>query len=74
MRQLARNDRLRSSRGRVARLEDALALGITTAFVGLGAIGGLVVLYWIKSAKRPQTRADRIAKIVAAAADGRSVF
>ena len=31
-------------------------------------------LYWVKSAKRPQTRADRIEKIVAAAAEGRSVF
>jgi uncharacterized protein YdeI (YjbR/CyaY-like superfamily) len=31
-------------------------------------------LYWIKSAKRPQTRADRIAKIAQAAREGRSVF
>ena len=31
-------------------------------------------LYWVKAAKRPRTRADRIAKIVAAAAEGRSLF
>ncbi len=31
-------------------------------------------LYWVKSAKRPQTRADRIAKIAQAAADGTSLF
>ncbi len=31
-------------------------------------------LYWIKSAKRPQTRADRIAKVAQAAAEGRSLF
>jgi uncharacterized protein YdeI (YjbR/CyaY-like superfamily) len=31
-------------------------------------------LYWVKSAKRPQTRADRIAKIAEAARDGRSLF
>jgi uncharacterized protein YdeI (YjbR/CyaY-like superfamily) len=31
-------------------------------------------LYWVKSAKRPQTRADRIAKVAEAARDGRSLF
>lgn len=31
-------------------------------------------LYWVKSAKREQTRADRIAKIADAAARGQSVF
>jgi uncharacterized protein YdeI (YjbR/CyaY-like superfamily) len=31
-------------------------------------------LYWVKSAKRPATRADRIAQIAAAAAEGRSLF
>lgn len=31
-------------------------------------------LYWIKSAKREQTRADRIAKVAAAAAEGKALF
>lgn len=31
-------------------------------------------LYWIKSAKQPRTRSDRIGKIVAAAAQGRLSF
>lgn len=31
-------------------------------------------LYWVKSAKREQTRADRIAKVAAAAAEGKSLF
>jgi len=31
-------------------------------------------LAWIKSAKRPATRSDRIARVVAAAAEGRSLF
>lgn len=31
-------------------------------------------LYWIKSAKREQTRADRIAKVAAAAAQGKALF
>lgn len=31
-------------------------------------------LYWVKSAKRPATRADRIAKVAAAARKGESLF
>ena len=32
------------------------------------------LLYWIKSAKRPQTRSDRIARTVAGASEGRSAL
>ena len=54
-------------------LEEALA-ELRAVFDGFSDGRRKQALYWIKSAKRPQTRADRIAKIVAAAADGRSVF
>ena len=54
-------------------LAEALA-GLRPVFDGFSDGRRKQALYWIKSAKRPQTRADRIAKIVAAAADGRSVF
>ena len=53
----------------------AEALGdLRPVFDGFSASRRKQALYWIKSAKRPQTRADRIEKIVAAAAEGRSVF
>lgn len=53
----------------------AEALGdLRPVFDGFSASRRKQALYWVKSAKRPQTRADRIAKIVAAAAEGRSVF
>lgn len=43
-------------------------------FEGLSAGRIKQSLYWIKSAKREQTRADRIAKVAAAAAEGTSLF
>jgi uncharacterized protein YdeI (YjbR/CyaY-like superfamily) len=53
----------------------AQALGaLRTVFDGFSAGRRKQALYWIKSAKRDTTRADRIAKITAAAAEGRSVF
>ncbi len=53
----------------------AKALGdLQTVFDGFTDGRRKQALYWVKSAKRPQTRADRIAKIVAAAREGRSLF
>jgi uncharacterized protein YdeI (YjbR/CyaY-like superfamily) len=53
----------------------AQALGaLRKVFDGFSAGRRKQALYWVKSAKRDSTRADRIAKIVAAAAEGRSVF
>lgn len=53
----------------------AEALGQQRAqFDGLPPGKRRAALYWIKSAKRPTTRADRIAKVAAAAADGQSLF
>jgi uncharacterized protein YdeI (YjbR/CyaY-like superfamily) len=53
----------------------ALALGaLRPVFDGFSAGRRKQALYWIKSAKRDTTRADRIAKVVAAAEEGRSLF
>ena len=46
--------------------------GAKQAFAGMAASVRKPILYWVMSAKRPQTRADRIAAVAAAAAEGRS--
>jgi uncharacterized protein YdeI (YjbR/CyaY-like superfamily) len=43
-------------------------------FAGLTSSVQKQCLYWVLSAKRPQTRATRVAAVVAAAAQGRSPF
>jgi uncharacterized protein YdeI (YjbR/CyaY-like superfamily) len=53
----------------------AAALGAHRAtFDGFSPGRRKQALYWIKSAKRPQTRAKRIAEVARAAAEGRSLF
>ncbi len=53
----------------------AQALGdLLPAFEGIPASRRKQALYWIKSAKRAQTRSARIDKVVEAAANGESVF
>ena len=53
----------------------AQALGdLREVFDGFSPSRKRQALYWVKSAKRPQTRADRIARIVAGAGEGSSVF
>ncbi len=56
---------------------DDLAQALTDcreAFDNLTAGRRKQALYWVKSAKRPATRSDRIAKIADAASRGESVF
>jgi uncharacterized protein YdeI (YjbR/CyaY-like superfamily) len=45
--------------------------GAADGFDSLGASQRKLALYWIASAKRPETRANRIAETVRAAAEGR---
>ncbi len=45
--------------------------GAAAFFAGLSDSAKRQALYWIGSAKRPETRANRIAEVVSAAADGR---
>jgi uncharacterized protein YdeI (YjbR/CyaY-like superfamily) len=45
--------------------------GATDGFESLGESARKMALYWIASAKRPETRAKRIARTVAAASQGR---
>lgn len=53
----------------------AAALGdLRGVFDGFAPTRRRQALYWVKSAKRPRTRSDRIGKIVAAAGQGRSLF
>lgn len=53
----------------------AVALGpAREAFDGFSPSRRKQALYWVKSAKRPATRGDRIAKIAAAAREGKSLF
>ncbi len=54
-------------------LADALG-DLRVVFDGFSDSRRKQALYWLKSAKRAETRSDRIAKIVAAAAEGESVF
>jgi uncharacterized protein YdeI (YjbR/CyaY-like superfamily) len=44
------------------------------SYAGLTTSRRMMLLYWISGAKRPGTRADRIAKTLAALAEGRLPF
>lgn len=50
----------------------ASVAGAADGFDGLSASSRKMTLYWIASAKRPETRAKRIAATAAAAAEGRA--